>query len=98
MDTEPIHPNDHFGIVTGHLRALLDGRPLRMPFCSVRRFRTGRIVEHWEAPATNRHSASSSPAAHMACQARHRPPLVNWYEEPAGLHKRPICTSLPEKA
>jgi ketosteroid isomerase-like protein len=48
MDVEHIVANDHFGAVTGVLRARRDGRAIGMPFCGLWRFRDGRIVEHWE--------------------------------------------------
>ena len=48
MDVEQIIANDHFGAVTGRLRAEKSGRTMAMPFCGLWRFRDGRIVEHWE--------------------------------------------------
>lgn len=48
MDVEQIIANDHFGAVTGKLRAEKSGRSIAMPFCGLWRFRDGRIIEHWE--------------------------------------------------
>lgn len=48
MDVERIIANDHFGAVTGVLRAQRGARAIGMPFCGLWRFRDGRIVEHWE--------------------------------------------------
>ncbi|GAA2611987.1 nuclear transport factor 2 family protein [Actinomadura fulvescens] len=48
MDVEQVCANDHFGAVTGRLRAHRQGRRIAMPFCGLWRFRDGRILEHWE--------------------------------------------------
>lgn len=48
MDVSSITANDHFGAVTGLLRARLGDREIAMPFCGLWRFHHGRIIEHWE--------------------------------------------------
>lgn len=48
MDVGFIGANDHFGAVSGYLRATLEGESIALPFCGVWRFCDGRIVEHWE--------------------------------------------------
>ena len=48
MDVQDIIANDHFGAVTGILRARLATGDVAMPFCGLWRFRDGRIIEHWE--------------------------------------------------
>lgn len=48
MDVDFVSANEHFGAVSGYLRACLDGEDTAMPFCGLWRFRDGRIVEHWE--------------------------------------------------
>jgi ketosteroid isomerase-like protein len=48
MDVQHIVANDHFGAVLGVIRAHPNGQVMEMPFCGLWRFRSGRIVEHWE--------------------------------------------------
>lgn len=48
MDVDQIIANNHFGAVTGRLRARKNGHDIAMPFCGLWRFRDGKIIEHWE--------------------------------------------------
>jgi len=48
MDVQQVMANDYFGAVMGVLRSRRNGSAIGMPFCGLWRFRSGRIVEHWE--------------------------------------------------